>query len=80
MKIYPLSERQTEIALLVANGYSNKKIASLLTISHATVQNHIGNITRKLKLDNDPWGEYSSRVLVARYILENPSNTANGDG
>lgn len=43
-----LTRRETEIAMLVAGGLSNKAIAGELFISPATVARHIANIMRKL--------------------------------
>jgi len=43
-----LSERETEVLKLVAQGYVNKEIASRLGIGTATVSTHIKNLYRKL--------------------------------
>lgn len=43
-----LTEREREVALLIAAGKSNKEIAEALTISEHTVETHVGNILRKL--------------------------------
>lgn len=42
-----LSARETEMAVLIARGLSNKEIASELCISPATVRTHIYNLYRK---------------------------------
>ncbi|MCI0486644.1 MAG: response regulator transcription factor [Blastocatellia bacterium] len=44
----PLSNRELEILRLVAEGASNKEIASALFIAEGTVKNHITNILGKL--------------------------------
>ncbi len=44
----PLSERELEILRLVAQGASNKEIASTLVIAEGTVKNHVTNILGKL--------------------------------
>ncbi|HVS86441.1 MAG TPA: alpha/beta fold hydrolase [Gaiellaceae bacterium] len=44
----PLSRRETEILRLVAEGLSNREIASSLVLSEHTVHRHIANILRKL--------------------------------
>jgi DNA-binding NarL/FixJ family response regulator len=43
-----LTERETEIAELVALGMSNKEIASALTIELSTVKNHVHHVLAKL--------------------------------
>lgn len=43
-----LSERETDVLKLVAQGYVNKEIASKLGIGAATVSTHIKNLYRKL--------------------------------
>lgn len=45
-----LTQRETEIAKLIAEGNTNKEIAKLLFISEGTVKNHITNILSKLYL------------------------------
>jgi DNA-binding NarL/FixJ family response regulator len=51
-KKYALSNREKQIAKLVAQGYSTAKIANTLFISELTVSTHRKNILRKLKLEN----------------------------
>ena len=46
----PLTRRETEILRLVAEGLQNKEIAQKLTLSLATVRNHIHNILDKLEV------------------------------
>lgn len=43
-----LTERETEIAYLVAEGYSNKEIAQKLFISEGTVKNHLSKSLSKI--------------------------------
>ena len=43
----PLSEREKEVLRLLAEGYSNQKVADLLYISRKTVENHRASIVRK---------------------------------
>src|SRR5947209_3616985 len=47
-----LTTREAEIAGLIANGLSNKKIAVELDLAYSTVKNHVSSILRKLKLGN----------------------------
>ncbi|PYC87861.1 DNA-binding response regulator [Streptomyces tateyamensis] len=46
----PLTEREREVFLLVAQGLSNGEIAEGLTLSEATVKTHVGRILGKLGL------------------------------
>ncbi|MBI3152269.1 MAG: helix-turn-helix transcriptional regulator [Chloroflexi bacterium] len=47
-----LTCRENEILKLIADGKSNRDIASDLSISESTVENHIHNIYRKLGIVN----------------------------
>lgn len=47
---YGLSERETEIITLVADGLSNKEISAKLYLSEGTVRNYISGILDKLEL------------------------------
>lgn len=55
-----LSKREYEVALLVAQGRSNKRIADELSLSERTVENHIASIFAKLSL--------RSRSEIAAYM------------
>ena len=57
-----LSERETEILRMVATGLSYKQIATRLSLSHRTVQNHVQNTLGKLQLHN--------RIELVRYAIE----------
>jgi two-component system nitrate/nitrite response regulator NarL len=56
-----LTRRESEILELVANGLSNKEIASELSITEGTVKNHVHNALEKLHLTN--------RVQAAAYAV-----------
>jgi DNA-binding NarL/FixJ family response regulator len=56
-----LSTRETEVLRLVATGLTSRQIASDLTLSPRTVENHIQNTLRKLHLHN--------RVELVRYAI-----------
>jgi two-component system, NarL family, nitrate/nitrite response regulator NarL len=45
-----LTEREAQVAELVADGLSNKAIASRLSIELATVKNHVHSILEKLRV------------------------------
>ena len=47
-----LSERETEVIRLIAEGFSNKEIGSKLFISHRTVDTHRTNLMKKLNVSN----------------------------
>jgi DNA-binding CsgD family transcriptional regulator len=46
----PLSKREHEIVVLLADGWAALNIAARLNLSHATVRNHIQNALRKLEV------------------------------
>jgi len=56
-----LTQREQEVLGLVAQGKSNKEIASALDIAENTVKNHLKNILEKLHLEN--------RVQAATFAL-----------
>ncbi|PYX96991.1 MAG: hypothetical protein DMG64_19335 [Acidobacteria bacterium] len=47
-----LSQREYQVAQLVASGHSNRQIAERLVISEQTVKNHVQSIFRKLAISN----------------------------
>lgn len=55
-----LSEREREITMLVAQGRSNVEIGRELSISHKTVEKHLGSAYRKLG--------FSTRAQLAAYV------------
>jgi DNA-binding NarL/FixJ family response regulator len=62
-----LTERETEILRHVAKGLTAKQIASRLSLSHRTVENHVQATFRKLQVAN--------RVELARYAIEHGLDT-----
>jgi DNA-binding NarL/FixJ family response regulator len=48
----PLTAREVEILRLVAEGYSNRRLAELLSVSEPTVKFHLTNVYRKLGVGN----------------------------
>ena len=48
----PLTTRELEIAALVAEGMTNKEVATRLRLSVRTAENHVLNVMNKLGLDN----------------------------
>lgn len=57
----PLSDRETEVLLLIAQGQSNREIAQHLFLSEKTVKTHVANILQKLNA--------KSRTQAALYAM-----------
>lgn len=47
-----LSKKEAQITELVAEGYKNKEIASMLLLSEQTVKSHLGRIFKKMNVTN----------------------------
>ena len=61
-KIFPeLTERESEVLALVAQGRTNEEIAEQLVLSLKTVRNHVSNIFSKLQV-----ADRAQAVLRAR--------------
>ena len=58
-----LSDRETEVVVLIASGHRNKEIASKLFISEQTVKTHLSNIFQKLGVND--------RLELALYAMRN---------
>jgi DNA-binding NarL/FixJ family response regulator len=58
----PLTEREMEVARLIAQGHSNKEIAGKLAISVKTIETHKARIMEKLGIE--------SRVELIRYAMD----------
>ncbi len=50
--IEPLSDREREVLVMLAQGIPNKEIADKLHIAEGTVKNHVSNILGKLQAQN----------------------------
>ena len=59
----PLSERELGILGLVAQGYGNREIAELLSLSRLTIEAHTRNIYRKLAVGSRTAAVFEARVL-----------------
>lgn len=57
-----LTEREREVAVLIARGKSNREIADELIVSYRTVETHVGTILSKLA--------FSSRAQIAVWAVE----------
>jgi non-specific serine/threonine protein kinase len=58
-----LTRREGQVAELVAQGLSNRQIATKLVISQRTAQGHVENILTKLG--------FTSRAQIAAWVVEN---------
>jgi DNA-binding NarL/FixJ family response regulator len=61
-KMDDLTEREREVAALIARGKSNGEIAQELVLSKRTVEKHVANILSKLRL--------TSRTQIVRWAIE----------
>ncbi len=50
--VEPLSDRENEVLVMLAQGIPNKEIADKLHIAEGTVKNHVSNILAKLQVQN----------------------------
>jgi DNA-binding NarL/FixJ family response regulator len=57
-----LTVRELEVASLIARGYSNRQIATVLVISERTVDAHVSHILHKLSL--------VSRAQIAAWVVQ----------
>jgi DNA-binding NarL/FixJ family response regulator len=62
---FGLSSRELDVAALLGDGRSNKEISAALTISEPTVKKHIGQILRKLSVQD----RLQAGLFVARHPL-----------
>ena len=56
-----LSERESEVLRLIALGYSNKEIATQLSVSVKTIETHKANAMRKMA--------FNSRIDIVKYAV-----------
>ena len=64
----PLGQREADVARLLADGLSNKQVASRLFISERTVDTHVRSILNKLG--------FSSRAQIAAWVASQAQATA----
>ncbi|MEM7798549.1 MAG: LuxR C-terminal-related transcriptional regulator, partial [Chloroflexota bacterium] len=46
----PLTQREIEILILLANGATNREMAQKLVVTEGTIKNHVSNILKSLNL------------------------------
>lgn len=63
-----LTAREQQILDLIAEGYTNRKISRDLSISEATVENHIHHIFTKLNISNR--AQAVARAFQMRIFLQ----------
>ncbi len=73
-----LSERETEIVVLAARGFSNSQIARELQISEATVKRHLANVYAKIGVGSR--SEAVRMALVEQWIGLNEITSAHSNG
>ncbi|MGZ3630660.1 MAG: helix-turn-helix transcriptional regulator, partial [Ktedonobacteraceae bacterium] len=57
-----LSVRESEVAVMIAQGKSNREIAGILVLSERTIESHVSSILFKL--------DYNSRTQIATWAIE----------
>ena len=57
-----LTPREQEIAVLIAQGHTNRQIAEALVVTEGTAANHVHNVLGKLG--------FSNRAQVAAWVRE----------
>lgn len=60
----PLSPRESEVLQLVAQGRTNREIATQLGLSPSTVKNHVNSILAKLRVRNRTEAALKARGLI----------------
>ena len=70
-----LSVREMDVAVLLAEGQSNKEISGLLSISEPTVKKHVGQILKKLSVQD----RLQAGLFVARHPLLFSRNGSSSD-
>lgn len=67
MRRVKLTERQTKIAQLIAQGYTNREIAKILGVSPQTVAQQIQKLALKFRVD--PTRSYKFQIAQAVWEL-----------
>ena len=72
-----LSERETEVLILAARGFSNRRIAEQLRLSEATIKRHLANVYEKVGANSRT--EAVRRAVMEQWIGLHEITSANGD-
>ena len=74
-----LSERETEVVVLAARGFSNARIAEELHVAEATVKRHLANVYQKVGVHSRT--EVVRTALMEQWIgIHEITSAADGDG
>ena len=73
-----LSERETEVVVLAARGFSNRLIGEELHVSEATVKRHLANVYQKIGVRSR--NEAVRKALVEQWIGIHEITIAEGEG
>ena len=73
-----LSERETEVVVLAARGFSNRLIGEELHVSEATVKRHLANIYQKVGVRSR--NEAVRTAIMEQWIGIHEITSADGDG
>lgn len=72
---HDLTKRERQILVCIVNGKQNKEIASLLSISESTVENHLHNIFNKLGVKNRT--QAALHAITTKLIIPDRKNEGN---
>jgi DNA-binding NarL/FixJ family response regulator len=61
-----LGERRRRVALLLADGYTDKSIAAQLGMAQATVRKHLWYLGQQLAVASDK----DARLVIVRWVIE----------
>ena len=72
-----LTNRETQLLNLIADGLTNRQISCKLTISESTVENHLHHIFQKLGISNRVQAvsyAIQSKLILLTDMIENGGN------
>lgn len=72
-----LTDREQQILHLIGQGFTNKQISRLLSISESTAENHIHHIYTKLRISNRAQAAAQAIQMITAQqdqIMENRGN------
>ncbi len=51
-KLYRMTPREIQVAMLTCKGFNNNEISKALKIKHGTVKTHLRNVYRRVRVNN----------------------------